>query len=192
MTSSSQSTVNNDSLTLSQILMDLPTLFFMTSFSVFIYYFAKLTMQVERFKQKGGKSLIAGVDLDLEDREGFDEKRVHLLGGGLVASDGTNLYYQRKKYQMPNLIRPFFIVFNFFTYMAYGFICIYCKSPFINVIVARSQHLSNGGLDQSVGNQLPKYFRAISGLNGLMFLMLGLAVLNYGSRLETMISSTKS
>ncbi len=41
-------------------------------------------------------------------------------------------------------------------------------------------------------NQLPKYFRAISGLNGLMFLMLGLAVLNYGSRLETMISSTKN
>ena len=30
--------------------MDLPTLFFMTTFSIFIYYFAKLTMQVEQFK----------------------------------------------------------------------------------------------------------------------------------------------
>jgi hypothetical protein len=35
------------------------------------------------------------------------------------------------------------------------------------------------------------YFRAISGMNGLMFLMLALAVLNYGSRLETLITSSK-
>ena len=63
--------------------MDLPTLFFMTSFSVFIYYFAKLTMQVEKFKQKGGKSLLIGGNHDNEDGEGFDEKRVHLLGGGI-------------------------------------------------------------------------------------------------------------
>jgi hypothetical protein len=38
---------------------------------------------------------------------------------------------------------------------------------------------------------LPEYYRAVSGLNGLMFLMLALAVLNYGSRLETLISKTK-
>ena len=36
--------------TLVLILLDLPTLFFMTSFSIFIYYFAKLTMQVESYK----------------------------------------------------------------------------------------------------------------------------------------------
>ena len=119
--------------------MDLPTLFFMTSFSVFIYYFAKLTMQVEKFKQKGGKSLLVGGNHDNEDGEGFDEKRVHLLGGGIVASDGTNLYYQRRKYEMPNLIKPFFIVFNFFTYLAYAFICIYCMLIYLNrTLVARS------------------------------------------------------
>jgi hypothetical protein len=42
-----------------------------------------------------------------------------------------------------------------------------------------------------IPSYLPQYYRAISGLNGLMFLMLALAVLNYGSRLETMISHTK-
>ena len=108
--------------------MDLPTLFFMTSFSVFIYYFAKLTTQVEQFKQKSGKSLLTGAnDLD-ENINGFDDKRVHLLGGGIVASDGTNMYYHKKKYQMPNLIKPFFITFNFITYIAYIMICIYCKN----------------------------------------------------------------
>ena len=32
---------------ITQILMDLPTLLLMTSFSIFIYYFSKLTIQVE-------------------------------------------------------------------------------------------------------------------------------------------------
>ena len=38
---------------------------------------------------------------------------------------------------------------------------------------------------------LPEYFRAMSGLNGLSFLMLALAVLNYGWKLEAIISKTK-
>lgn len=42
------------------------------------------------------------------------------------------------------------------------------------------------------GTALGTYFRAISGMNGLMFLMLGLTILNYGSRLETLIMSTKT
>jgi hypothetical protein len=37
---------------MSLILMDLPTLFFMTSFSFFIYYFAKMTMQVESYRSR--------------------------------------------------------------------------------------------------------------------------------------------
>ena len=43
---------------------------------------------------------------------------------------------------------------------------------------------------QSQPSYLPQYHRAVSALNGLMFLMLALTVLNYGSRLETLISST--
>jgi hypothetical protein len=67
---------NQDSILLSQILMDLPTLVFMTSFSVFIYYFAKLTMQVEGQKARN-------TELEIEaSREIFDEKRQLLLGGG--------------------------------------------------------------------------------------------------------------
>lgn len=44
------------------------------------------------------------------------------------------------------------------------------------------------GVSNNVDISLPAYYRAVSGLNGLTFLMLALAVLNYGSRLETLIS----
>jgi len=36
-----------------------------------------------------------------------------------------------------------------------------------------------------------QYFRATSGLNGTIFLMLALAILNYGSKLENIISISK-
>jgi hypothetical protein len=57
--------------TLNLILTDLPTLFFMTSFSIFIYYFAKLTMQVESFKSNTSyyaAFLDDGKDGNLEDK----------------------------------------------------------------------------------------------------------------------------
>jgi len=59
-------------LTLSLILIDLPTLFFMTSFSFFIYYFAKLTMQVETYRSK---DLYYAAVLDDENKSRLDDKR---------------------------------------------------------------------------------------------------------------------
>jgi hypothetical protein len=58
--------------------MDLPTLFFMTSFSIFIYYFAKLTMQVESFKMS---SLYYAPMLEDNQLGFYDDKTQNLLGG---------------------------------------------------------------------------------------------------------------
>lgn len=51
--------------------MDLPTLFFMSSFSFFIYYFAKLTMQVESYKSS---SLYYAPGME-EEKSCYDDKR---------------------------------------------------------------------------------------------------------------------
>ena len=52
-------------------------------------------------------------------RDNFDEKRQALLE--------SNGHKGKKKYKTPNLIKPFFIVFNVFAYMTYVVICVYCK-----------------------------------------------------------------
>ena len=110
-------------LHVSQALMDMPTLLYMTSFSIFIYYFAKLTMQVESMKSKHfyqEEELSHGVAT-------FDEKRQLLLdSSGYKANNGSPV--NKKKYQMPNLIKPFFIIFNIFTYCTYIIICVYCTT----------------------------------------------------------------
>jgi len=102
--------------------MDLPTLLYMTSFSIFIYYFAKLTMQVESMKTKHFYQ-----EEELSHNNTFDDKRQLLLDSTGYKGSISGGSPSKKKYRMPNLIKPFFIVFNVFTYCTYFIICGYCK-----------------------------------------------------------------
>eukprot|EP00347_Sterkiella_histriomuscorum_P005918 403354768 len=229
----------------SEILLELPTLLMMSTFSVFIYYFAKLTMQVEG--QKSGKSILIPYDpTNLNNKEGFDEKRVLLLQqnnqedsntrrGSQTQSTHSQTQYKSnmngKRSYMPYLVKVFFIVINMVTYIAYMIISIYyanearqAHNKMHEVSTTQNtdikldedryrQHLNEQmqkNLTNSTLNSLPittdqnnstyqinssylsQFIRAISGLNGVMYLMLALAILNYGSRLETLITVTKS
>jgi len=89
------------------VLLDVPTLFLMASFSFFIYYFAQLSHQVELSRQSTYEEASMSMS-----RQGF--------------SMGENM---QRKSKMPNLIKPFFIVFNIFAFLAYLAISIYCTYP---------------------------------------------------------------
>eukprot|EP00350_Pseudokeronopsis_sp_OXSARD2_P006076 CAMPEP_0170543514 /NCGR_PEP_ID=MMETSP0211-20121228/2609_1 /TAXON_ID=311385 /ORGANISM="Pseudokeronopsis sp., Strain OXSARD2" /LENGTH=206 /DNA_ID=CAMNT_0010846913 /DNA_START=549 /DNA_END=1166 /DNA_ORIENTATION=+ len=130
-------------------------------------------MQVESYKSNN--SYFAAF-LD-EEKQAMEDKRQKLLSDFEMGD-------MKKKYKIPNLIKPFFIIFNIFTYLAYFAICVY----FLQLRSEKSTTSYQAPSDMEI---LKQYYRAISGLNGLMFLMLGLAMLNYGGRLETLISQTK-
>ncbi|CDW88842.1 UNKNOWN [Stylonychia lemnae] len=207
----------SQSILASQVFMNVPTLLQMSTFTVFIYYFATLALQFEQQKYKNG---VMGFD-DF-NKDNIDEKRILLLSGQYHRT-----ITQQKRQNLPNLMKIFFIGFNVFTFLAYFTISTYYvnkvvsigQDPFKNSTSQYpSQILDEQQYRDYLNNQLngtsatnstssdptrkiqireehpsnlPQYNRALSGLNGLMFLMLALAVLNYGSRLETLITQTK-
>jgi len=79
-----------------------------------------------------------------------------------------------QKYEKPNKLKPFFIVFNCFIYLTYLITCF----VFLDCTADDEQRLT-------------KYYRLVAGINGITFIVLTLALLNYGSRLEKIISSIK-
>lgn len=79
-----------------------------------------------------------------------------------------------QKYEKPNMLKPFFIVFNCFIYLTYLITCF----VFLDCTAEDEQRLI-------------KYYRIVAGINGITFIVLTLALLNYGSRLEKIISSIK-
>ena len=86
------------------VISNFPTLLLMTSYSFFIYYIAKLTHLVDRQRS----------DSIIDDS----------VGNGIRAQDGRYIQVSRK---IPNLIKPFFVVFNVMAYIAYFAIVGYCK-----------------------------------------------------------------
>ena len=97
----------------------------------------------------------------------IDQRRLMLLHN----RDGVDGSAISNKYDKPNMLKPFFIVLNCFINLTY----------FITCCVFMSNK------DDS-GYDLTRYYRIVSGINGVSFIILTLALLNYGSRLEKIIS----
>ena len=85
-----------------------------------------------------------------------------------------------ERYQKPNLLKPFFLVFNILAYSAY-----------IVTILAFSLSISAKDDEEGNDNWLSLFYRIVRGINGLCFFLLTVTLLNYGSRLEKIVHAIK-
>ena len=111
--------MNNDevrSSTVALAFMDLPTLGLMTSFSLFIYYIAQLTLQLE-MEQLG---LFEDENTNAHHRR---QMLLHQNSGNHLDGNPNNQNIAMSglsdKYQKPNVLKPLFIIFNTLAYVAY-------------------------------------------------------------------------
>ena len=84
------------------------------------------------------------------------------------------------RYQKPNLLKPFFLIFNILAYSAYLItVLAFCFS-------------SKGDTDEEINDSwISTFYRIVSGINGLCFFLLTVVLLNYGSRLEKIVHEIK-
>ena len=83
------------------------------------------------------------------------------------------------RYQKPNLLKPFFLVFNILAYTAY-------------LITILAFSLTSKGADsEEKDGWLTTFYRIVAGINGLCFFLLTVTLLNYGSRLEKIVHAIK-
>jgi hypothetical protein len=79
------------------------------------------------------------------------------------------------------MLKPMFIIFNVVTYTAY-------------LLTIISFSLSNEAIDPATGEMtasLTAYYQVVCAINGICFLILTATLLNYGSRLEKVVSAIK-
>jgi len=100
----------------------------------------------------------------------IDQRRLMLLHNRDAADGGPT----SNKYDKPNMLKPFFIVFNCFINLTYFTTCFVFMSN-----------------KDDPEYDLTRYYRIVCGINGVSFIILTLALLNYGSRLEKIISQIK-
>lgn len=87
---------------------ELPALFFVTSFSFFTYYLAKINIEVERNNH------------DLSSGSILDSINVPLTG--------ISIQKNKKTYVKLNLLKPFFIFFNVLAFISFWIIFFSCNS----------------------------------------------------------------
>ena len=96
------------------------------------------------------------------------------LGSGSLLSD---------KYQKPNLLKPLFLVFNTLAYIAYIIT--------ILAFILSKNHIDGDSDVIDDSSWLSTFYRIVSGINGLCFFLLTVSLLNYGSRLEKIVTAIK-
>ena len=82
-----------------------------------------------------------------------------------------------QRYQKPNLLKTFFLIFNGLAYTA-------CLAT----ILAFSLKTTD---QEEADGRLNTFYRVVSGINGLCFFLLTATLLNYGSRLEKIVHAIK-
>ena len=90
------------------------------------------------------------------------------------------------KYQKPNLLKPLFIVFNTLAYVAY---IVTILAFILSRKTSQDEDKASDVIDDS--SWLSTFYRVVSGINGLCFFLLTVSLLNYGSRLEKIVTAIK-
>lgn len=150
----------------------------MTSFSLFIYYIAQLTLQLEMYKD--------GLFENASDRKLLLQNSAG--GPGDPSNQNSTSALTSKYGQQPKShLKPLFIVFNTLAYIAYIitiFAFILSKKSSRDVGEATSDVIDNS-------SWLSTFYRIVAGINGLCFFLLTISLLNYGSRLEKCVHFIK-
>lgn len=96
------------------ILWDLPTFFVVTSFSFFTYYIAKLNIEVER--------------VNLMQSYGEFEEQIRMPLVNTIGRERPNIprTMEIKRYRL-NLLKPFFLFFNFLAFISFCILFFSCK-----------------------------------------------------------------
>ena len=159
-----------------------PTMLTVFSFSLFTYYIATLNIQIER-----SNSDRSTYDVEASRLSITRATRSLASQGGRKQSAFEQTSYTR---QRMSLIKPLFILFNLFAGAAFVIIVISCrKNP--NKFYLDYNGLQNDVKQNSQWWKEPTvidFYQAIKGLTGLVFIVLGITILNYGTKLETAIS----
>ena len=83
------------------------------------------------------------------------------------------------------MLKPLFIVFNTLAYVAYII-------TILAFILSRKSN-DDGSVSDVIDDSswLSTFYRVVSGINGLSFFLLTVSLLNYGSRLEKIVTAIK-
>lgn len=106
---------------------------------------------------------------------------------------GQQPQYKRRRI---NLLVPIFIFCNLLAIIAYTIIILACKSHLLVFI----RFVDLDGLKNAIQNEksdqawwsnieMINYEKAIKALTGLIFMVLGISILNYGTKLESAITN---
>ncbi|CDW80487.1 UNKNOWN [Stylonychia lemnae] len=165
---------------------DLPTFLMVISFSIFTYYLAKLTIEIEKENKTGENSkenyfpqLRDGLLNKNDDNRNSPTK----LGNSIKSSTKYANNYSKLRV---HLLIPFVVLFNTLALLSFIFILI---SYFKEVNEGADQKLDESQ-DWWEANQYFNYSKSIKGLTGLIFMILGITILNYGTKLETAVSNS--
>eukprot|EP00347_Sterkiella_histriomuscorum_P007765 403347645 len=170
---------------------DLPTFLLVFSFSLFTYYVAKLNIEIEKDLPNNGN--------EEHFKEGFylmrdgignqmnDHHRRNSQQDGNQRKNRSQKANQNEKYNKfrANLLIPFVVFFNALAFIS-----------FVLILASYFKEVNQGAWQQLISKEdwweAQEYFdysKSIKGLTGLIFMILGISILNYGTKLETAISN---
>ena len=113
-------------------------------------------------------------------------------GGGVDGADPQFVSSISERHQKSNLLKPMFIVFNLIAYTAYMIVILSFSISKQETTPTNDQaDDAETSPDGRLNPFLSNFYRVVCGINGVCFLILTVTLLNYGSRLEKIVSAVK-